>query len=129
MGEKTLIALDLGGQRRLQAVAMLASLLLAGCGGMPAQHDSRAPEQMQILDPITAFAADPPSSGEVIVQLADSDGTARVRLVRQYAAASGRECREVRVVRRGSDQLRLFCRAGTGWIEARPLLTQALASP
>jgi hypothetical protein len=73
---------------------------------------------------VAAFAADPPAGGEGQVRLADTGEMARVRLMRQYAAASGRECRELRVSRRGGEQNRLYCRAGTGWIEARPLLSQ-----
>ena len=116
-------------RRRVLALAVLAlpPLLLGGCGAMQAEPPVAAPEPMRILDPVTAFAADPPPSGEGQVELADTGEMARLRLVRQYTAASGRECREVRIARRGSDQSRLFCRAGTGWIEARPLLTQAAA--
>lgn len=116
-------------RRRVLALAMLSlpPLLLGGCGAMQPGAPVAAPEPMRILDPVTAFAADPPPNGEGMVQLADTGEMARLRLVRQYAAASGRECREVRIARRGGDQSRLFCRAGTGWIEARPLLTQAAA--
>lgn len=106
-------------------VLLLPPLLLTGCGNMPANPPAGAPEVSRILDPVAAFAADPPTSGDGLVQLADTGETARLRITRQYAAASGRECREVRVSRRGGDQNRLFCRAGTGWIEARPLLSQA----
>jgi hypothetical protein len=114
---------------RLLALAMLSlpPLLLAGCAGTPEQPQAAAPEPMRILDPVAAFAADPPTYGEAVVELSDSGATARLRIIRQYTAASGRECREVRVAQRSGDQTRLFCRAGTGWIEARPLLSQALA--
>jgi hypothetical protein len=76
------------------------------------------------LDPIAAFAADPPNNAQAQVFLAERNETVTLRIMRQYAAASGRECREVRVTQRGGDSLRLFCRAGTGWIEARPLIAQ-----
>lgn len=114
---------------RMSALAMLIlpPLLMAGCAPVPAEAPAGASAPMRILDPVTAFAADPPPNGEGQVQLADTGEMARLRLVRQYAAASGRECREVRIIQRGGDQSRLFCRAGTGWIEARPLLTQASA--
>jgi hypothetical protein len=103
--------------------------LLAGCGG-PA-GSGRTGEAVPaaprpILDPIAAFAADPPTEAQAQVFLADRNEAVTLRIVRQYAAASGRECREVRVSQRGGDSLRLFCRAGTGWIEARPLVAQTV---
>ncbi|MFM7419285.1 MAG: hypothetical protein ACKO54_06215 [Alphaproteobacteria bacterium] len=115
-------------QRRFLPMMMLllSGIVLAGCGMMNAENPSATPEPMRILDPVAALAADPPAGGEGQVRLADTGEMARVRLMRQYAAASGRECREVRVSRRGGEQNRLYCRAGTGWIEARPLLSQAV---
>ena len=107
---------------------LMPPFLLAGCGMMTAESPA-ASEVPQILDPVGAFAANPPPSGEGQVQLADTGEAARLRLVRQYSAASGRECREVRVSRRSGDQNRLFCRAGAGWIEARPLLSQPVGRP
>lgn len=104
---------------------LLPPLLLAGCGTMTAETPTGQPEASRIFDPVAAFAADPPPSGEGQVVLTDTGEAARLRIIRQYSAASGRECREVRVSRRNNDQTRLFCRAGTGWIEARPLLSQA----
>ncbi len=111
--------------RFLPMVLLLPGLVLAGCGMMTAEQTPASPEATRILDPIAAFAAEPPAGGEGQVSLADTGEMARVRLTRQYTAASGRECREVRVSRRGGDQNRLYCRAGAGWIEARPLLSQA----
>ena len=115
-------------QRRLlpMMVLLLSGIILAGCGAMNAEQPSATPEPMRILDPVAAFAADPPAGGEGRVFLADTDEMVRLRLMRQYAAASGRECREVRLSHRGGDQNRLYCRAGTGWIEARPLLSQGV---
>jgi hypothetical protein len=78
------------------------------------------------VDPIASFAADPPTEAQAQLFLADRNETVTLRMVRQYAAASGRECREVRVSQRGGDSLRLFCRAGAGWIEARPLIAQTV---
>jgi hypothetical protein len=105
---------------------LLALLLLAGCGvfgeNTGAADQSAAPPS-RILDPIAAFAAEPPGNGQAQVFLADRNETVTLRFVRQYAAASGRECREVRVTQRGGDNQRLYCRAGAGWIEARPLIS------
>jgi hypothetical protein len=106
-------------------VLLPAILLLTACGGGGAIAPQAGESQpSRIMDPIAAFAADPPPNGQGEVFLPDSNETVRARLVRQYAAASGRECREVQLARRGGDSARLFCRAGSGWIEARPLLSQ-----
>jgi hypothetical protein len=113
-------------RRFLPAVfLLLPPFLLAGCGSLRPDAPATQPEVARIFDPVAAFAADPPPSGEGQVQLLDTGETARLRVIRQYAAASGRECRELRISRRSGDQNRLFCRAGSGWIEARPLLSQA----
>lgn len=104
-------------------------LPLAGCGGLSrvgGTGEAAAAPSRPILDPIAAFAADPPTAAQAQVFLADRNETVTLRLVRQYAAASGRECREVRVSQRNEDSLRLYCRAGTGWIEARPLIAQTV---
>ncbi|MCA3395671.1 MAG: hypothetical protein INF85_08480 [Roseomonas sp.] len=110
-------------------VLLLPPFLLAGCATMSPDPPPAQPEVSRIYDPVAGFAADPPPNGEGQVQLADTGEVARLRLVRHYAAASGRECREVRVTRRSGEQMRLFCRAGTGWIEARPLLSQPMGRP
>lgn len=110
-------------------ILLLGPLLLAGCGGsgsLGGAGEEAAAVPRPILDPIAAFAADPPTEAQAQVFLADRNETVTLRMVRQYAAASGRECREVRVSQRGGDSLRLFCRAGSGWIEARPLIAQTV---
>ncbi|WP_165838881.1 hypothetical protein [Roseicella frigidaeris] len=55
-------------------------------------------------------------SGRVV--LADG-GLAQMQVVRSYAAASGRECREVLV---GAGRSSLYCRSEQGWTATRPLL-------
>jgi hypothetical protein len=104
---------------------LLLLLSLVGCGSMADRAPTATSEPMRILDPVVAFAADPSVNGEAQVVLPDTGESVRLRLVRQYAAASGRECREVRVAYRSGEQNRLFCRAGTGWIEARQLVSQS----
>ena len=114
-----------GSQLSRLVIMSLAVLPMAGCGGgAGVGGDAAMAPTRPILDPIAAFAADPPAQTQAQIFLADSNETATLRLVRQYAAASGRECREVRVTQRSGDSLRLFCRAGAGWIEARPLIAQ-----
>lgn len=114
-----------GSQLSRLVIMSLAVLPMAGCGGgASVGGDAAMAPARPILDPIAAFAADPPAQAQAQIFLADSNETVTLRLVRQYAAASGRECREVRVTQRSGDSLRLFCRAGAGWIEARPLIAQ-----
>jgi hypothetical protein len=111
-------------------ILCVVPLVLAGCGGTAglggAGEGAASAVPRPILDPVAAFAADPPTAAQAQVFLADRNETVTLRLVRQYAAASGRECREVRVLQRSEDSLRLYCRAGTGWIEARPLIAQTV---
>jgi hypothetical protein len=116
---------------QLSRLVMISFVLLplAGCGGLAgggSAGEAATTPNRPILDPIAAFAADPPTQGQGQVFLPDSNETATLRVARQYAAASGRECREVRVTQRSGDTLRLFCRAGAGWIEARPLMAQTV---
>lgn len=118
-----------GRQMKGWGILLLGPLLLAGCGGptgLGGAGEGTLAAQRPILDPIAAFAADPPTQAQAQVFLADRNETVTLRMVRQYAAASGRECREVRVTQRGGDNLRLYCRAGAGWIEARPLIAQTV---
>ena len=114
-------------RRLLTGGSMLRSVppLLAGCGrpaGLGGAGEVASPAPRPILDPIASLAADRPTEAQAQVILAARNETVTFRMVRQYAAASGRECREVRVSQRGGGGLRPFCRAGTGWIEARPLI-------
>lgn len=104
-------------------------LLLAACAA-----DGTAPRQAAgpvapISDPVVAFAAAASPGAEDTVLLPGTGQTARVRLVRAYAAASGRECREVLVATGGGGASRLLCRAGDGWREARPLIGSASGRP
>ncbi len=110
-------------------MALLVLFPLVGCGGMAGfggQADTTVAPPSRILDPIAAFAADPPPNGQGQVSLPDRNEAVTLRLVRQYSAASGRECREVRVSQRSGETARLFCRAGPGWIEARPLMAETV---
>ena len=118
-----------GRQMKGWGILLLGPLLLAGCGGptgLGGAGEGASAAPRPIFDPIAAFAADPPTEAQAQVFLADRNETVTLRMVRQYAAASGRECREVRVTQRGGDNLRLYCRTGAGWIEARPLIAQTV---
>ena len=110
-------------------MALLILVPLVGCSGVAGvggQGDTAAAPPGRILDPVAAFAADPPPNGQGQVFLPERNEPVTLRFVRQYSAASGRECREVRVAQRSGETARLFCRAGPGWIEARPLLAETV---
>jgi hypothetical protein len=104
----------------------VAALVLVGCAetGGPAADRADA-VAAPISDPVVAFAAAASPGAEDSVMLAGTGQAASVRLVRAYAAASGRECREVQVRTGGGTETRLLCRAGSGWREARPLVRSA----
>lgn len=119
----------LGRQLKGLSLAGLVIASLTGCSGVygvGGQGDTAAVQPSRIMDPIAAFAAEPTVNGQAQVFMADRNETVTLRLVRQYAAASGRECREVKVTQRAGDSQRLYCRAGAGWIEARPLISETV---
>jgi len=109
----------------------MAVLVMAGCAdtGGTRTEPAEAGLPVPISDPVVAFAAAASPGAEDSVVLPGTGQTARVRLVRAYAAASGRECREVQVRTGGGIDSRLLCRAGTGWREARPLVRNAARVP
>lgn len=121
--------------RRLQRygtawpLAVIAAGLLAACAEPTAVISPGADAPVAISDPVVAFAANASPGAEESVVLPSTGQTARLRMVRAYAAASGRECREIQVNTGGGGQMRLLCRAGTGWREARPLLRDAATRP
>lgn len=103
--------------------------LLAGCAEPTAVISPGTDTPVAITDPVVAFATNASPGAEDSVVLPSTGQTARLRMVRSYAAASGRECREVQVNTGGAAQMRLLCRAGTGWREARPLLRDGVGRP
>ncbi|MCK8784594.1 hypothetical protein M0638_09390 [Roseomonas sp. NAR14] len=114
---------------RPAGIALLAAgLLLAGCDGMPSLPGlnfggggAAAPEApVTPTDPVAAFAASatPGQQGAVVLE---NGARVPVRLQRAYAAASGRECREV-LVGGLNGESRLVCRLGGTWVAARPLM-------
>ncbi len=101
--------------------------LLSGCGtdrGGTARESEIMP---QAPDAIALFAASatPGSVGNVVVP--ETGQNVRVRLVRAYAAASGRECREVALST--ATQNRILCRSERGWVEAQPLIRSVSPRP
>lgn len=109
--------------------ALVALGVLAGCAEPTAVISPGGDTPAAITDPVVAFAANASPGAEDSVVLPETGQSARLRMVRAYAAASGRECREVQVNTSGTAQVRLLCRAGTGWREARPLLRDATGRP
>lgn len=100
--------------------------LLTGCaatqsGAIPgdtaAANAAAAP-----MDAVASFAASARPGAESVVTLPETGRNARVRLLRAYNAASGRECREVLIGTGGEERARLLCQSGSQWADARPLL-------
>jgi hypothetical protein len=112
-----------------RVAAVLAVALVAACAEPAAVITPGAETAAPISDPVVAFAARALPGAEDSVVLPSTGQTARLRLVRAYSAASGRECREVQVRTGGAAQMRLLCSAGSGWREARPLMRDAAARP
>lgn len=115
-----------GLRRRLAVLGLLALLgACAGAGGGETPAMALTPLAATVpADPVAAFAATaaPGDRGTVI-----ADGLATpVRLGRSYAAASGRECREVLLGGGIEERVRLVCRDPGGWAPTRPLLRGAL---
>lgn len=125
-----------GACRQLAAV-LLVALPVAGCGGAAGGLFGPGPEggaaapgdapaaavAAAAADPVVAFAARAAPGAETSLVLPESGRPVRVRLLRDYAAASGRPCREVIVSSGLGDRSRVLCRdAQLGWVEARPLL-------
>ena len=114
--------------RGVRSAGVLAVvLLLAGCGSNDAALRGDAPVVPRAPDPIAIFAASATPGADGTVTIPETGQNIRVRLLRAYAAASGRECREVAVG--GAAQNRLLCRDDAGWVEARPLLRGATPRP
>jgi hypothetical protein len=121
--------------RRLGAAAALAAL--AGCSTVqainPFQSDAPAPKTAPVQpitsqprvdtgDPLLRLIATMPVTSDQTFREPATGEVLRVRVVRVYAAASGRTCREYRVTNQsGQEQIRLACANGDRWVSARPL--------
>jgi hypothetical protein len=106
----------------------LALLLVLGACSPAEPADTGAAPMSRTTDPIALFAASasPGAEGNVV---SGAGQPVRVRLVRAYAAASGRECREVTVSRQAAGP-RLLCRiAGDLARGAAPAQREASGRP
>jgi hypothetical protein len=100
-----------------------ALLLLAGCGAdrqTATLAAGPAPVAVQ-QDPLGQFVGSMPPGRAGTVVLADGR-TTQARVVRAYAAASGRECREVILGAGTTGRASLLCQSEGQWVAARPLL-------
>jgi hypothetical protein len=104
---------------------LCAALLLplAGCGTLPApEAGGRAAATEPAEGPLAAFARDAVPGQRGMVSLGDGRAVP-VTLLRAYAAASGRECRLLRVEDGPGGRTELVCRdPDRGWQQARPLI-------
>lgn len=110
--------------RALAAVVGVAALMGCARTGDRAFSNAAVTARPPVVssDPVVVFASQAQPGASTRLALADGR-TAQVRLVRSYYAASGRECRELRVDAGMAERARLVCAAPEGgWVEARPLL-------
>ena len=118
-----------GFHRRTNRWFVLGLLAAAapGCAGNPFGFQDAQPAAPAVAaaaaDPVAAFAATAVPGSEAVAALPESGGNARLRLLRSYNAASGRECREVLIGTGLAERSRLLCRHEEGWAAARPLLS------
>lgn len=101
----------------------VALLLVAGCDTAAVTDVGAAPATTAAsvapppADPLLAFAASAPPGVESVVQ------GQRVRVARAYAAASGRDCRELLIGSGIGERSAVVCNDPVGgWTHARPLL-------
>lgn len=104
-------------------VLLGALLLLAGCGAdqQAARLATTPAPPAAASDPLGQFVATAPPGQAGTVVLADGRAT-EVRVVRAYAAASGRDCREVILGAGTAGRASLLCRSESQWVTSRPLL-------
>lgn len=113
------------GARLPIAPSILAGILLAGCSTMPGLDPGAptavAPAAAAVADapqdPLLAFVASATPGSQGVVN------GERVRVARAYAAASGRDCRELLIGGGLGERSAVACRDDvTGWTLTRPLL-------
>ncbi|WP_158292416.1 DVU3141 family protein [Paracraurococcus ruber] len=122
-------ALSFGTIRGRAALPGLLLLLLAGCAaGGPAAPGAPAAATPAPRDALGRFLAGAAPGQQGSVTLEDGR-TTRVRVVRAYAAASGRQCREVLLGEGVGGRASLLCEAEGNWVAARPLLLGSSARP
>ncbi|SHM04229.1 DVU3141 family protein [Vreelandella subglaciescola] len=114
------------------ACALAAAVLLAGCAQAP--FNSPASEQGYVLSgdnaqpiqnvTLNGFLDQTPGNSAVTAATSPWGNNVEVVAEARYFAASGRECRKLRIVT-ASQQTRqaLVCRGPNGWVEQR-LVTQ-----
>lgn len=108
---------------RAAGSVVAALLLVAGCDNPAVTDAGAAPATTAAAvapapaDPLLAFAASASPGVESVVQ------GQRVRVGRAYAAASGRECRELLIGSGIGERSAVVCNDPVGgWTHARPLL-------
>lgn len=111
----------------------LLAVAASGCAGPFARGGGAPPADAAAAspaasDPVAAFAASAVPGSETVAVLPEAGGSARLRLLRSYNAASGRECREVLIGTGLAERTRLVCRQDGGWVPARPLLSGGAAA-
>jgi hypothetical protein len=107
------------------SAGLVALLGLAGCVADAARdgiEQASLGSPVRPADPLAEFAGRGMPGAQESVVLAGG-GAVPARITREYAAASGRECREVMVGAAATARPQVYCRSDSGgWVAARPLL-------
>ncbi|WP_319001106.1 MULTISPECIES: DVU3141 family protein [unclassified Halomonas] len=118
--------------RARMLLAMLSAAILTGCASYPASNTQQEAQYVLNNDPATLiknanlneFLAQAPAGG--IINVANSPWGDGVEIVADaaYLAASGRECRKLKVVAAGSSNARtaLVCKTPDGWVDQRVVI-------
>jgi hypothetical protein len=115
----------------------LTAMVLAGCSTMqainPWQSGSLPPKTAQVqaiqhqpgpdnANPLLRLVGTMPVTVDQTFREPATGELLKVRVVRAYTAASGRQCREYQVTNQSGQQAnRVACVNGERWVEARPL--------
>ncbi len=118
--------------RARMLLAVLSAAILTGCASYPASNTQQEAQYVLNNDPATLiknenlneFLAQAPAGG--IINVANSPWGNGVEIVADaaYLAASGRECRKLKVVATANSNARtaLVCKTPNGWVDQRVVI-------
>ncbi|OAL57514.1 MULTISPECIES: DVU3141 family protein [unclassified Halomonas] len=118
--------------RARMLLAVLSAAILSGCASYPSSNTQQEAQYVLNNDPATliqneslnGFLAQAPAGG--IINVASTPWGNGVEIVADaaYLAASGRECRKLKVVAAGNSNARtaLVCKTPDGWVDQRVVI-------
>lgn len=113
-------------------IGALAAALLAGCAQNPTANDAQeyvlSRDHAKPIDNATlnGFLEQAPGNGAVTVSSSPWGSNVDIVAEAEYFAASGRQCRELKVITFDQQtQQALVCRGENGWVEQRKVTQTA----